>query len=49
MPNQPKTPGRNVRIPNDLWEEAKAKASERGETVTDAIIRALRRYVAARR
>jgi NRPS condensation-like uncharacterized protein len=44
MPNQPKTPLRSVRIPDDLWAAAKARADERGETVTDAIIRALRRY-----
>jgi hypothetical protein len=45
MPNQPKTKARGIRVPDDLWEAAKAKAAERGETVTDAIIRALRRYV----
>ncbi|HEX6967460.1 MAG TPA: hypothetical protein VF174_01335 [Micromonosporaceae bacterium] len=46
MPNKPKTPARNIRIPDDLWEAAKAKAAERDETVTDVVIRALRRYVA---
>lgn len=29
----------------DLWEAAKTKAEERGETVTDVLIRALERYV----
>ena len=45
MPNQPKTPARGVRVPDELWSAAKAKAAERGETVTDAIVRALERYV----
>jgi hypothetical protein len=45
MPNQPKTPARSVRVGVDLWQAAKAKAEERGETVTDVIVRALERYV----
>lgn len=48
MPNQPKTPSRNVRIPDDLWEQAKAVAAEREETLTEVILRALRRYVKGR-
>lgn len=45
MPNQPKTPVRTVRVPDPLWQAAKDRAAERGETVTDAVLRALRRYV----
>lgn len=45
MPNQPKTPLRSVRVPEDLWQAAKVRASEKGETVTDVMTRALRRYV----
>jgi hypothetical protein len=45
MPNQPRTPARAVRVPEDLWKAAQAKAEERGETVTDVIRRALDRYV----
>lgn len=45
MPNQPKTPARSVRVPDPLWNAAKARAAERGETVTDAVIRALQEYV----
>lgn len=37
---------RTFRVPDDLWRAAQAKAAERGETVTDILIRALRRYVA---
>lgn len=45
VPNQPKTPKRSVRVPTDLWEAAKRKAKDRGETLTDVIVRALRRYI----
>jgi len=40
------TPIRNIRVPDDEWEAAKAKAAERGESVTEVVRRALRRYVA---
>lgn len=39
------TPPRSVRIPDKLWDAAKAKAAENDETVTHVIVRALRRYV----
>jgi predicted transcriptional regulator len=45
VPNQPATPGRNVRVPDELWEAAQEIACDRDETVTDVILRALRRYV----
>jgi hypothetical protein len=45
VPNQPKTPARSVRVGADLWDAVKVKADERGETVTDVIVRALERYV----
>lgn len=38
------TRGRNVRVPDVEWEAAKREAARRGETVTDAIKRFLRRY-----
>lgn len=44
MPNQPKTPIRSIRVPDDEWRAAQERAAERGETVTDLIRRALRRY-----
>lgn len=44
VPNQPKTPMRSVRIPDDIWEAAKAKAAERGDSMTDVIRQALERY-----
>lgn len=46
MPNQPKTPARSVRVPDDLWRAAQKEAKRRGETVTDAVVRSLRRYTA---
>ena len=45
MPDAPKTPSRNVRIPDDLWSAAQTKAVELGETVSDVVRRALREYV----
>lgn len=48
MPNQPKTPTRAVRIPDELWRAAQAKAADRDETVTDVVRRALERYIRAK-
>lgn len=47
MPNAPRTPNRVIRIDNELWLAAQAEAGRRGETVSDAVRRALRRYVAS--
>lgn len=45
MPNQPKTPNHSVRVDDELWQAALRKAHERGETLTDVIRDALRRYL----
>lgn len=45
MPNQPATPVHSVRVPDELWEAAKQKAAENGETITAVILRLLTRYV----
>ena len=45
MPNQPATPNRTMRIPDEVWLEVQRIAADRGETVTDVVMRALRRYV----
>jgi len=34
-----------VRVPDELWDAVKRAAADRGATVTDVILRALRRYV----
>lgn len=47
MSNQPKTPTRAIRIEDGLWRAAQAKAVDRGETVSDAVRRALLAYVDA--
>jgi hypothetical protein len=39
------TKPRSVRVPDPLWQAAKDKAAERGETVTDVVVKALERYV----
>lgn len=44
-PDQPKTPLHAVRVTDELWQAALAKATERGETVSDVIRRALQRYI----
>lgn len=42
--NPAHTPPRSIRVPDAVWDAAKAKAAERGETVTDAVVRFLTRY-----
>jgi hypothetical protein len=39
------TPHRPIRVPEELWQAALAKAKERGETVNVVVRRALERYV----
>lgn len=41
-----KTPLRNLRVPDDLWKAALAKARAEGRTLTDVLVAYLRRYVA---
>lgn len=43
-PNQPRTTARAVRVADDLWQAAQAKAESNGETVSDVIRRALIDY-----
>lgn len=45
MPNQPATPNRTVRVPDELWEAAGRVAEDRGESLAEVIRRALERYV----
>lgn len=45
VPNQPRTPLRSFRIPDELYEAAQAKAADKGESVSDVVRRALERYV----
>lgn len=49
VPNQPKTPVRSFRSPDEIFLPAVAEAKERGETITDVINRVLKRYGAAQR
>lgn len=42
------TPRRTIRIKDPLWDAASEKATERGESVSDVIRRALERYVKRR-
>jgi predicted HicB family RNase H-like nuclease len=45
MPNQPKTPLKSFRIPEDLYRAAQAKAAEKGESLSQVVRRSLERYV----
>jgi predicted HicB family RNase H-like nuclease len=45
VPNQPKTPNHTVRVEQELWDAALRKAHDQGETLTDVIVRALKRYL----
>lgn len=47
MPNQPKTPVRNVRVAEDLWRDAQRKAADEGTTVSAVVVEALRRYTSS--
>ena len=42
----PRQPIRTVRVPDEVWEAAKAKAEAEGRTVSEVILAALRRYIA---
>lgn len=45
MPNQPATPHRTVRVPDELWEAVQRKAEAEGVTVTEVILKALERFL----
>lgn len=47
MPNQPRpdNPARQVRVEDELWRASHEAAAANGETVSDVIRAALRRYV----
>lgn len=47
MTRPPRRP-RSVKVEDSLWDEAKAKADERGEVLSEVIRDALKRYVARR-
>jgi hypothetical protein len=36
---------RVLRVPEDLWERAKVRADEKGETISEAVRKFLERYV----
>jgi len=47
MPNPPRAdnPPRAIRVPDDLWHAAQARAAKLGETVSAVVRAALERYV----
>jgi antitoxin component of RelBE/YafQ-DinJ toxin-antitoxin module len=48
MPNQPRpdNPARAIRVEDELWHAAQAKAAEKGTTVSAVIRAALEKFVA---
>lgn len=48
VPNKPKTPISNFRIPVELKQAAQAKAKEQGTDLTAVVVKALERYVKAK-
>lgn len=44
MPRKPMVQ-RMLRVPEDLWDRAKVRADEKGETVSEAVRKFLERYV----
>lgn len=45
-PNQPRTPGRNLRVADPLWAAALAKAKLEGTSVTAVVVSFLEAWVA---
>lgn len=45
MPNQPKTPKRTFRIPDEIYVPAREKAQRQGDSLTDIVREALVEYV----
>lgn len=44
MPDQPKTPLRSFRVPDEIWRAALARAQAEGTTVTAVLVQALDEY-----
>lgn len=44
MADYGRDPLHSIRVPQDLWEAAQAEAKERGESLSEAIRRFLKRY-----
>lgn len=42
-----KTPHKSMRIPDGVWQAAKAKAAGEGRTITDVVTELLQRYIAS--
>jgi LDH2 family malate/lactate/ureidoglycolate dehydrogenase len=44
-PNQPATPTHSIRIPDEIWDAAVKKAADEGTTVTEVVLKALKRFL----
>lgn len=48
MPNKPATPLKNIRVPDDLWNSAKAVVKSEGCSLSEVIRQVLAAYVEKR-
>lgn len=44
VPNQPATPKRSIRVPDEMWLTARANAAERGEDLASIVRDAIDKY-----
>lgn len=44
MPNQPRTPSRNFRVHDDVWNAAAERAEREGTNITAILVARLERY-----
>lgn len=44
MPNQPKTPVRSFRVPDEIWQAALRRAQREGTTLTTLLVETLEEY-----
>lgn len=44
MPNQPKTPLRSFRVPDEVWQAALRRAQREGTTLTTLLVETLEEY-----
>lgn len=45
VPNQPATPNRSIRIPDEVWDEVLRRADDLGVSATEVVLRALRLFL----
>lgn len=49
VPNQPKTPQRSVRVPDEIWQAARERADAEGRSLSEVVREALAAYAKKKR